>query len=66
MTLTTEQLDKHTREELLELIKKQLPLVAEVERLQRREVKPDEIRQRQITELPIGKPMVILNVASEE
>jgi len=66
MTLTTEQLDKHTREELLELIKKQLPLVAEVERLRRREVKPDEIRQRQITELPIGKPMVILNVASEE
>jgi transposase len=36
MTLTTEQLDKLTREELLELLKQLLPLVAEVERLRQR------------------------------
>ena len=36
MTLATEQLDKLTREELLELLKQLLPLVAEVERLRRR------------------------------
>src|SRR5215831_6687619 len=36
MTLTTEQLDKFSREELLELLKQLLPLVAEVERLKQR------------------------------
>jgi transposase len=36
MTLATEQLDKLTREELLELLKQLLPLVAEVERLRQR------------------------------
>jgi transposase len=36
MTLTAEQLDKLTREELLELLKQLLPLVAEVERLRQR------------------------------
>jgi hypothetical protein len=36
MTLTAEQLDKFSREELLELLKQLLPLVAEVGRLKRR------------------------------
>jgi transposase len=36
MTLTTAQLDKLTREDLLELLKQLLPLVAEVERLRQR------------------------------
>jgi hypothetical protein len=36
MALTTEQPDKFTREELLELLKQLLPLVAEVERLRQR------------------------------
>lgn len=36
MTLTTEQIDKFSREELLELLKQLLPLVAEVERLKQR------------------------------
>jgi hypothetical protein len=36
MTLTTEELDKLTREELLELLKQLLPLVAEVGRLRQR------------------------------
>jgi transposase len=36
MTPTTEQLDQLTREELLELLKQLLPLVAEVERLRQR------------------------------
>jgi cell division septum initiation protein DivIVA len=36
MTLTTGQLDNLTREELLELLKQLLPLVAEVERLRQR------------------------------
>jgi len=36
MTLTTEQLDKLTREDLLELLKRLLPLVEELERLRQR------------------------------
>jgi len=36
MTLTTEQLDKLTREDLLELLKQLLPLVAEVKQLRQR------------------------------